>query len=155
MSLDRNYVEQIAALQRRLCQAQAITPVLLGEVISQAGPRYRACVPAARARVDRLFEEDAWVDALLALLELELPQWSLRRLVCEDGEWHCSLSRQPGVPIELDDVAEAFHESLPLAILSAVVEARRMAIAAREDKTSTVPQIRPTPGHVLCCDNFA
>jgi hypothetical protein len=52
-----------------------------------------------------------------------LPQWKLRRLICEDGKWHCSFSKQLGVPAGLDEVAEADHESLPLAILSALVEA--------------------------------
>ena len=59
----------------------------------------------------------AWNDAALALVELELPAWKLRRLVHENGKWHCSLSRHPNLPVALDDTATASHEVLPLAIL--------------------------------------
>src|SRR5262249_55872534 len=79
----------------------------------------------AQARVIRMIESGACADATLALLELELPQWRLRRLIREDDEWHCSISKQLGLPAELDDMAEASHESLPLAILSPLVEAQR------------------------------
>src|SRR5262249_969703 len=71
-------------------------------------------------------------DAALALLELELPQWKLRRLIYEDGEWHCSLSKHIELPVELDDAAEANHDSLPLSILSALVEARRHSLTTGE-----------------------
>jgi hypothetical protein len=91
----------------------------------------------------------------LALLELELPQWKLRRLIREDDEWHCSISKQLGLPAELDDMAEADHESLSLAILSAFVEARRHSLTAGEGRSKSVPQVRPTRGYAICCDNFA
>src|SRR5665213_1260292 len=91
----------------------------------------------------------------LTLIELELPAWKLRRLVYEDGEWFCSLSKQPNLPVALDDTADARHEVLPLAILSAFVEARCTTSAARETSSPTVPQVQPTSGIVICCDNFA
>jgi hypothetical protein len=102
-----------------------------------------------------LIESGAFADATLALLELELPQWKLRRLIYEEGEWHCSLSKHIGLPAELDDMAEATHESLPLAILSAFVEARRHSLTAGEDRPKSVPQVRPTRSYPICCDNFA
>jgi hypothetical protein len=80
------------------------------------------------ARIDRLIEARAWNDAALALVELELPRW-LRRLVYENGKWHCSLSRHPNLPVALDETATASHEVLPLAILAALVEAHhRMSV---------------------------
>jgi len=54
--------------------------------------------------------------------------------------------------VELDDAIDAHHEVLPLAILSAFLEARRDS-AAR--KNQTVPQVRSAPAHAVCCDNFA
>jgi len=42
---------------------------------------------------------------------------------------------------------------LPLAILAAFVEARRKTEAMRET-SQTVPQVRPTSGYAVCCDNF-
>jgi nucleotide-binding universal stress UspA family protein len=70
-------------------------------------------------------------------------------------EWHCSISKQPGLPAELDEMAEASHESLPLAILSAFVEARHHSLTAGEGRPRSVPQIRLTQGYAICCDNFA
>jgi hypothetical protein len=106
-------------------------------------------------RIDQLLEARAWVDAALALVELELPQWKLRRLVCENGEWFCSLSRQPDRPIELDETADGCHEMPPIAILLAFLEARRKAESARKSTSATVPPVRPASGQTVCCDNFA
>jgi hypothetical protein len=103
----------------------------------------------------RLIESGAFADAMLALLELELPQWKLRRLVCEGGEWHCSMSKQLGLPTELDDMAEAQHESLPLAILGAFIAAGCRSRTASEGQPRSVPPVRLTQGNALCCDNFA
>ncbi len=101
--------------------------------------------------VDRLLEAGAWADAAMALVELELPAWKLRRAVYEDGEWLCSLSRRPNLPIELDDLVEARHEKLPLAILRAFIEACGRGESTR---TSSVPQFAPYRGEAICCDNF-
>jgi hypothetical protein len=109
---------------------------------------------AQRARVDQLIEAGAWTDAALALVEQELPAWRLRRLVCEDGEWFCSLSRQPNLPVGIDDAVEAGHEILPLAILAAFVEARRRSGVAT-DPLASVPLIQAGSGLLVCCDNYA
>jgi hypothetical protein len=88
------------------------------------------------------------------LVELELPQWKLRRIVHDNGEWHCSLSRQPQLPFGLDDIAKASHEILALAILMTLLEARRAA-AVNTAGRAAVPQVRSEPIPALCCDNFA
>jgi hypothetical protein len=107
------------------------------------------------SRIARLAEANAWTDAAIALLELELPAWQIRRLGHENEEWICSLSRQPNLPMALDDCAEAPHKVLPLAILRAFVEARRMACVSNEFRP-TVPRVRSPPlGYVVCCDNFS
>jgi len=106
------------------------------------------------AALDRLVEAGAWTDAALGLLKLELPSWTIRRLVREGDEWFCTLSRQPNLPIALDEPAEAAHAELPLAILRAFVEARRrLSFAAHADAPD--PQLRPAPEMPVCCDNFA
>jgi hypothetical protein len=111
-------------------------------------------VPDRVERILQLAATGAWTDATLALLELEEPQWKLRRLVREDGEWFCSLSRRPDLPIELDDTAEAHNELLPLAILDALAEAReKNAIAwgtRRPVASNAASQSAVTPA----CDNF-
>jgi hypothetical protein len=141
-------------LEERIRRAQMLTPALAAEVIARACPRLQARHPTAKARLVRLIESGAFADAMLALLELELPQWKLRRLVCEDEEWHCSISEQLGLPAELDDMAEAQHESLPLAILGAFLEAARHS-RSTSDQRQSVPPVRLAEGYALCCDNFA
>ena len=155
MSFDRNHEEVLGALQEQLRRGRILTPELMAEVIARACWRLQALHRTAKARVIRLVESGAFADATLALLELELPQWKPRRLIYEDCELHCSLSKQIGLPTELDDMAEAAHESLPLAILSAFVEARRFSLVASEGQPQPVPLLRPTQGSVICCDNFA
>ena len=96
----------------------------------------------------------AWTDSALVLIELELPMWTLRRLAYEGGEWFCSLSRQPNLPLELDDGVDASHDVLALAILRAFVEVRRKTSLTGQP-TSRVPQLPSVPAGVICCDNFA
>jgi hypothetical protein len=137
-----------------LWSAQEPSLALLQRIISAACTRI-PLLGKAKA-VDRLFEfakVGAWTEAALALIELELPLWTVRRLAHENGEWLCSLSRQPNLPMTFDDCAEAAHEVLPLAILSAFVEASRRCHEMHEC-VSTVPQIQPWPEQIICCENY-
>ena len=154
MSFDPNHGEHLRELQEQIDRARTITPELMAHVIAQACPRLQTQQRIAETRVIRLVKSGASADAALALLELELSHWTLRRLIYEGGEWHCSLSKHIGLPIELDDMAEGSHESLPLAILSACVEAWRYSLTA-EPRRETVPLVGLTQGYALCCDDFA
>jgi hypothetical protein len=155
MSLITTHEERLRDLDEQLRRARTVTPGLITDLIARACLRFPAHPTATKAKVIRLIESDASCDAALALLALELPQWKLRRLVYEDGEWICSLSRELALPAELDEMAEAHHESLPLAILSAFVEARRYSLARDGARPKSVPQVRPMRGFAICCDNFA
>ena len=128
---------------------RVITPELLTEVIAEACVRFAAHGSTAKTRIHQLAEQGAWIDAVLGLLELELPHWRLRRLLYEDGEWHCFLTKRLEIPLELDDGVEATHEVLALAILIAFTKARSVVT------TAAVPQVRAAPCHTVCCDNFA
>jgi hypothetical protein len=154
MLFDPKHEDRLGGIEKRLRRAHALTPDLLSDVIAQACTRLAAHGPSASAKINRLMECGAWTDAVLALVEIELPHWTLRRLLYEDGEWLCSLSSQPGLPLGLDEVAEASHEILPLAIMLAFVEARRAALESPVSLTA-VPQVRPAVGYAVCCDNFA
>ena len=154
MLFNPKHDDRLARLEEQLRRAEAVTSELMSDVMAVACVRFGALGSATKVKVDRLIEAGAWTDATLALLELELPQWKLRRLVYEDGEWLCSLSKQPGLPLDYDEVAEASHEILPLAILIALLQARRAA-AATMAGVNTVPQVRPASGYAVCCDNFA
>jgi len=106
-------------------------------------------------RTRRLVTAQAWTDAALALMEIELPQWSLRRLTYDDGQWHCTLGRNHALPEWLDDTVEGSHDTLPLAILEAISEAMRADSFANAPRTPNVPRLAPITGNTLCCDDFA
>ncbi|TYO65747.1 hypothetical protein FXV83_15130 [Bradyrhizobium hipponense] len=80
--------------------------------------------------------------------------WRLRRLVYDGGEWLCSLSRHPDVPIEFDEPAEGRHETRAVAILLSLVEAKRLLAATAPVSVPSVPQVRPVAADPFCCDNF-
>jgi hypothetical protein len=143
----------------RLDEALRLTPALSPELFGRVAEhctRLSSLRQSGKAiELDRMIEADAWTDAAIALIAFEQPNWSIRRIVCEDGEWHCSLSRQPNLPLDLDDMAEASHEVLPLAVLRAFVAARtRDAVAPQA--VSATPRIRPASNSfVFCSDNYA
>jgi hypothetical protein len=150
---------RLVVLQDQLRRAQVVTPDLMSKVVAVTCSRINTPSRAGNAaRIARLIESEAWTEAALALVELELPLWKLRRLVYEEGAWLCSLSKQWNVPVWLSDSAEALHESLPLAILSALIEARQSSEQSSRPMTSSVPQCRvgsSLPVETMCCDNFA
>ena len=128
----------------RLRDAPGVTAGLLSEVIGKPS-RFPM-------RIARLIEAGAWTDAALALLET-LPQWQLRRLALDDGEWHCALSRQRELPDWLDDAIETHHADMALAILRAFTEARR---EPAPPKPGSVPAVsRPVLYEPVGCENFA
>ena len=155
MSFDPNHEKHLRELQQELHRASTITPGLMADVIARACQRLPALARTEQARVVRLVASGALVDATLMLLALDLPQWKLRRLIYDDGQWRCSLSKHIGLPAELDDMAEADHESLPLAILSAFVEARRHNLSTAQSRPQSTPLVGRTQGYAICCDNFA
>jgi hypothetical protein len=136
--------------------ATVVTLDHIRHVISDSCTRLPALKKAGKAnRIDRLIENGAWCDAVLSLIELEIPAWNVRRIAHEDGEWFCSLTRQPNMPIDLDDTADGRHRELPLAILRAFLEARGRTSAVHDPDTPFVPEVRPARSSTICCDNFA
>jgi hypothetical protein len=93
--------------------------------------------------------------ATLALIKFELPASKLGRLAHEDGERFCSLSKQRNLPEEIDETADAVHEVLPLSILGAFVEARRITAGARAPSVPAMRLVRATSEYAPCCDDFA
>lgn len=80
----------------------------------------------AFALIARFVEDEAWIDAALALIAADLPKWRIRRLVLDEGDWFCALSSKWMLPDSLDRPVEAWHPELALALLSAFCEARSM-----------------------------
>ncbi|KWV59239.1 hypothetical protein AS156_31690 [Bradyrhizobium macuxiense] len=139
----------------RLRDAHVVTAEFMADIINQTCRRFPAAGPRSKAaHVECLIQSGAWTDAALALIDLELPQWQVRRLVYDEGEWHCALSRTRELPDWLDRSIETHHADLALAILSAFVEAQRSS--APSSRTS-VPTVQRTTGSLyepLCLDNF-
>jgi hypothetical protein len=156
MALIPNRQDGLNRLAEQLRLAPALTPTLIISVIADACVRLPALYTAGTAvRVDQLIKAGAWNDVALGLIETELPGWKLRRLVYQDGEWLCSLSEQPSMPEDIDETADAVHEVLPLAILSAFVEARRRMGTARGFGLPAVRSVQWPSDNTACCDNFA
>lgn len=146
----------VRELADRLRKTDAVTPELLSDVIREACWRL-PCIPRNEysRRIEMLIKSDAWTDAALTLLELELPQWQIRRLTYDAGEWHCALSRQRELPDWLDQSVEVGHANLSLAILSALVEVRRVSTLSAESSAPSAPRTTIPLDAPMCCDNFA
>ena len=138
------------SLRDRLALATQVTPELYSAVAEAVGVWVRDA-----ARVRRLLEAEAWTDAALALSDAALPHWKITRIAFDDGEWFCRISKHWQLPDWLDDVFEARHEVLALAILSAVVAAYQTG--DRPALSRTVPPARarfPSIVNAALCDNF-
>jgi hypothetical protein len=144
------------ALSDRLRDADAVTAKLMPELIAATCRRYPSIgQPAKTARIERLLGSQAWTDVALALIDLELPQWQVRRIAYDEGEWHCALSRARELPEWLDQSIEARHADLPLAILSAYLDAQCISTSSRRTSVPLVPRHADAFYTPFCCDNFA
>ena len=144
-----------SSLAEWLHNAHAMTRPLMLDIIGHACRRIHSLGQNDRtARLTRLIEAEAWTDAALALMELELPMWQVRRIAYDEGEWHCALSRERELPDWLDAAVEARHADLALALLSAFLEVRTLAT---EVSRPNVPSVRPALDPLyepVACDNF-
>ena len=130
------------ALGDRLHEARSLTPKLMSELAATTCRRFPAFGASEKtARVKDLIRHRAWTDAALALVDLELPLWQVRRIAYDEGEWYCALSRERELPDWLDRSVEARHPDLALAILSALIEAQRISSPLIQ---TSVPVVTPT-----------
>src|SRR6266849_2374869 len=147
---------ELGGLNDRLRDAPEANAPLLHEVIDTACRRFPSLGQSAKtARIEQLLQSAAWTDAALALIDLELPLWQIRRIAYDEGEWHCALSRQRELPDWLDQSIEAHHADLTLAILRAFVEARRVGVPASRTSVPSVSPCADTLYEVACSDNYA
>jgi len=144
-----------AKLSDRLRNANTVTGELMADVIAQACRRFPSVGQTEKtARVERLIQSGAWTDAALALIDLELPLWQVRRIAYDEGEWHCALSRQRELPDWLDSSIEARHADLALAMLCVFVEAQRVTAPERRTSVPSVTRDAHALTDPVLCDNF-
>ncbi len=158
MLLVPSLVDPLDRLAQRIHLAAAPDRDLLRAIMTIGCVRLRTLKAATGARrLESLLDAGAWTEAAIALVELELPAWSMRRLVQDDGMWFCALSRSPSIPAEFDEMIETSHESMPLAILAALIEARRATDIARASRSlpRPAPVDRKSDGYRISVDNFS
>ena len=140
----------------RLRAANAVTAEFMAEIIDKACRRFPSQGQSAKtARVERLIQSGAWTDATLALIDLELPQWQVRRIAYDEGEWYCALSRERELPDWLDQSVEAHHADLALAMLSAFVEVQHSSAPSIRTSVPAVSRYNNPLYTPICSDNFA
>jgi hypothetical protein len=144
-----------AALGERLRDAFAVTPSLIADVIRESCRRFPSQGQTGKTeRIEKLIGMCAWTDAALALIDLELPQWRVRRLAYDAGEWHCALSRERELPDWLDQSVEGRHCDLAIAMLTALVEVRHQIDNAPRTSVPPAPQAMNSLYEPLLNDNF-
>jgi len=130
-----------SGLSDRLRDSNAVTPMLMSELVATAWRRFPSIgASEPTARIKDLIQLRAWTDAALALIDLELPFWKVRRIAYDEGEWYCALSRQRELPDWLDRSVEARHTDLALAILCAFLEARWIHAPSSQTSVPVVMQ---------------
>jgi hypothetical protein len=138
----------------RIHDAAKATTAIFRETMN-ACRRFPSIGQSARvARIEQLLGAGAFTEAALALIDLELPRWRLRRIAYDGGEWYCALSRERELPDWLDQSVEARHHDLALSILAALVEVQ--TVTAPQSRPS-VPASRRETNVLLAaigCDNF-
>jgi hypothetical protein len=144
------------ALSGWLHSADSVTPALMAEIVKRACRRFPSVGQSEKtARIQRLVQSAAWTDAALALIDLELPTWQVRRMAYDEGEWHCAISRARELPEWLDQSIEARHADLALAILSAFVEAQLISTQLARPSVPEAPGGRISLYQPLGTDNFS
>jgi hypothetical protein len=145
-----------AALKQRLDASDEVTRELMIEIIDKGCTRLPSFSQSEKTtKLTRLIDAEAWADAALLLLKLELPLWQVRRIVYDDGEWYCALSRERELPEWLDQSIEARHSNLTLALLCAFAEAQALAAVTTKPSVPCVPRAVDPLWVPVCCDNFS
>jgi hypothetical protein len=142
----------------RLDEALQLAPALWADLfwdVTERCTRLSSLRQSGKATaLDRMIGAGAYTDAAITMIALEQPNWNVRRIVYEDDEWLCSLSKHPRLPVFLDDPVEGSHPVLALAILRAFIVTRRRDPMVPQSIVS-VPQVSPRADFAFCCDNFA
>jgi hypothetical protein len=141
-------------LIERLRIAHVVTRPLMWDILDKACRRFLSLGQNEKTgRLTRLIDAEAWADAALVLIEIELPLWQVRRIAYDQGEWYCALSRERELPEWLDRAIEAQHSDLALGLLSAFVEAQVLSAQATRPSVPNVRRALDPLYEPMACDN--
>ena len=154
MSSDFQSSDQLATIAQELRSVDRPSADLMYSLAEKTSRRLQR-QSANFTQLDRLIAAGALTEAILLLVEFELPLWKLRRIAYDEGEWHCALSRERELPEWLDQAIEAYHPDLTVAIALSYVEALKAAAPSRRLAGPTVPQVGTRCFETFLCDNYA
>lgn len=141
-------------IERELINCSAMSPEILRRLVGCACVRLPKSVGTKDPSLFwRLINFGAWTDGAMLLIHLEMPPWRLRRLVQEEGQWLCSLSREPFLPMEIDETVQGRHENEAVALFLAFLHLRQNPPEPKEDQCPQ-PSDPQSKGTSMCCDNF-
>jgi hypothetical protein len=153
MALRPDRREHLAWIADHMRFATCASKELVSAIASEVSPESASGSDPVSINIERLIAAGAWADTALALIASGLPQWKLRRLIYDDGQWHCALSLRREFPEWLDDGIETHNDDLALALLQGLIEAARQQPV--KTRPPTAPRIRIKQRDPVCCDNFA
>lgn len=135
-------------------QVPTLTADLCGDVLTTSCHHLRMAEHTEQTtQLNRLVEAGARIDAALALIAMELPQWRLRRLIYDGGEWHCALSSHREMPEWLDPSIESHHPDMATAVLDALREVIRTNASPHLTKASSQMK-RSDNFEPVACENY-
>jgi hypothetical protein len=133
----RDQETDLRVLLTRIDGAPEPTRDLVAEILQRACPRLTFGITPSDLVV-RLIEAEAWVELGLWLIGWELPDWSVHQLCRGDHSWNCSIGIRGLARNWVDDIADFQHDSLPLAILGALVDAQLRKVEGQAPSNVTV-----------------
>jgi hypothetical protein len=139
----QNLERELHSLSARIEMAQRIDADLLARILAGACPRLGTSLEP-KAEVERLIQAEAWVELGLWLIGWELPEWCVHSLTRDEACWCCSIG-VGGIAVNwVEDIVEFQHDSLPLAVLGAFVQAQ-LRKAQGATPSNVTPFRRPDP----------
>jgi hypothetical protein len=140
--------EGMRFLEEEVAWAESLTPALFHDVVSNTCPRF----PDDRSlalynRMRGFVAREAWLSAIECLVEIRLPHWRIRGIICEDGRWTCTICLRWLPASWQNTVCRGEHAVFELALLAAYLETieHAAAIEARLDNVRPIRLARPQP----------
>ena len=113
---------RIARVHRAIEQSACPSYALMSDVVATICPRYLHGRDDRSVRLRHWLETNAFREICLALVDWELPGWSVFRLAQDEGAWQCELNPRQSAGGGDTEVEES-HDDETLAILEAFLTA--------------------------------